>query len=56
MANHDSVAVGQSLTKAMENALLVEWLAALLLRVAQVTDPTPSQRRSSTRSSCKPSR
>ena len=41
MANHGSVAVGQSLTKAVENALLVEWLAALLLRVAQVTDPVP---------------
>jgi L-fuculose-phosphate aldolase len=39
MANHGSVAVGSSLAKAVDNALLVEWLAALLLRVAQVTEP-----------------
>lgn len=41
MAHHGSVAVGSSLRKAVDNALLVEWLAALLLRVAQVTDPQP---------------
>ncbi|PVG80598.1 class II aldolase [Nocardioides gansuensis] len=41
MAGHGSVAVGSSLAKAVDNALLVEWLAALLLRVAQVTDPLP---------------
>jgi L-fuculose-phosphate aldolase len=41
MANHGSVATGFSLAKAVDNALLVEWLAALLLRVAQVTEPEP---------------
>ncbi|TQS45059.1 class II aldolase/adducin family protein [Cryptosporangium phraense] len=41
MAHHGSVAIGSSLGKAVDNALLVEWLAALLLRVAQVADPQP---------------
>jgi L-fuculose-phosphate aldolase len=41
MANHGSVATGASLVKAVDNALLLEWLAALLLRVAQVTEPQP---------------
>jgi L-fuculose-phosphate aldolase len=41
MANHGSVAVGPTLAKAVDNALLVEWLAALLLQVAQVTEPRP---------------
>ncbi|MGW0162982.1 class II aldolase/adducin family protein [Mycobacterium sp. NPDC003323] len=41
MANHGSVAIGAGLDKAVENAMLVEWLAALLLQVAQVTEPQP---------------
>ena len=34
MANHGSVAVGSSLDKAVENALLLEWLAALHQRAS----------------------
>lgn len=41
MANHGSVATGATLEHAVDNALLTEWLCALLLRVAAVTEPVP---------------
>ncbi|GAA1164752.1 class II aldolase/adducin family protein [Nocardioides aquiterrae] len=39
MANHGSVAVGASLAKAVENALLLEWLAALHHRASALGTP-----------------
>jgi L-fuculose-phosphate aldolase len=39
MANHGSVAVGDSLEKAVENALLLEWLAALHHRASVLGAP-----------------
>ncbi|WP_243058989.1 class II aldolase/adducin family protein [Nocardioides sp. SR21] len=39
MANHGSVAVGPSLDKAVENALLLEWLAALHHRASALGTP-----------------
>jgi L-fuculose-phosphate aldolase len=39
MANHGSVAVGPSLGKAVENALLLEWLAALHARATALGAP-----------------
>ncbi|WP_020096960.1 class II aldolase/adducin family protein [Microbacterium sp. 11MF] len=39
MANHGTVALGADLTAAVENALLVEWLAELYLRAASVGTP-----------------
>jgi L-fuculose-phosphate aldolase len=39
MANHGSVAVGGSLEKAVENALLLEWLAALHHRASALGSP-----------------
>jgi L-fuculose-phosphate aldolase len=39
MANHGSVAVGSSLDKAVENALLLEWLAALHHRASVLGTP-----------------
>lgn len=39
MANHGSVAVGPSLEKAVENALLLEWLAALHHRATALGPP-----------------
>ena len=39
MANHGSVAVGGSLEKAVENALLLEWLAALHHRASTLGTP-----------------
>ena len=39
MANHGSVAVGGSLDKAVENALLLEWLAALHHRASALGTP-----------------
>ncbi|WP_216694704.1 class II aldolase/adducin family protein [Dietzia psychralcaliphila] len=41
MANHGSVAVGSSLAKALDNALLLEWLAALYVRASGVGAPRP---------------
>lgn len=41
MANHGSVAVGATLDAAVENALLLEWLAELYHRVAQIGTPRP---------------
>jgi L-fuculose-phosphate aldolase len=41
MANHGSVAVGASLEKAVENALLLEWLAQLHHRASALGDPRP---------------
>lgn len=41
MANHGSVAVGQSLAKAVDNALLLEWLATLHHRAAALGTPRP---------------
>ncbi|MFN3340530.1 MAG: class II aldolase/adducin family protein [Dietzia sp.] len=41
MANHGSVAVGSSLDKALDNALLLEWLAALHVRASGVGTPRP---------------
>jgi L-fuculose-phosphate aldolase len=39
MANHGSVAIGDSLDKAVENALLLEWLAALHHRASALGTP-----------------
>jgi L-fuculose-phosphate aldolase len=39
MANHGSVAVGRSLDGAVENALLLEWLAALHHRASALGTP-----------------
>jgi L-fuculose-phosphate aldolase len=39
MANHGSVAIGSTLDKAVENALLLEWLAALHHRAAALGSP-----------------
>jgi L-fuculose-phosphate aldolase len=39
MANHGSVAVGATLDKAVENALLLEWLAALHHRASALGTP-----------------
>jgi L-fuculose-phosphate aldolase len=39
MANHGSVAIGASLTKAVENALLLEWLATLHQRASAIGTP-----------------
>jgi len=39
MANHGSVTVGSSLAKAVDNALLLEWLAALHLRATSLGTP-----------------
>ena len=39
MANHGAVAVGGSLEKAVENALLLEWLAALHHRASALGSP-----------------
>lgn len=39
LANHGSVAVGPSLDKAVENALLLEWLAALHHRASALGTP-----------------
>jgi L-fuculose-phosphate aldolase len=39
MANHGSVAVGGSLEEAVENAVLLEWLAALHLRASSLGHP-----------------
>lgn len=39
LAHHGAVAVGADLAAAVEHALLLEWLAELLLRVAQVAEP-----------------
>ena len=39
MANHGSVAIGGSLEKAVENALLLEWLAALHHRASALGSP-----------------
>jgi L-fuculose-phosphate aldolase len=39
MANHGSVAIGGSLAKAIENALLLEWLAALHHRASALGTP-----------------
>ncbi len=41
MANHGSVAVGTTLEKAVENALLLEWLATLHHRAAALGEPRP---------------
>ncbi|WP_194861692.1 class II aldolase/adducin family protein, partial [Dietzia sp. SYD-A1] len=41
MANHGSVAVGSSLDKALDNALLLEWLAALHVRASGMGTPRP---------------
>ncbi|MCO7237623.1 class II aldolase/adducin family protein [Aeromicrobium sp. CnD17-E] len=41
MAHHGAVALGQDLRSAVDHALLVEWLAELLLRVSQVSEPVP---------------
>ena len=41
MANHGSVAVGTSLENAVENALLLEWLAQLHHRASALGDPRP---------------
>jgi L-fuculose-phosphate aldolase len=41
MANHGSVAVGSSLDAAVENALLLEWLATLHHRAATLGTPRP---------------
>lgn len=41
MANHGSVAVGSTLEKAVENALLLEWLAALHHRASTLGTPRP---------------
>jgi L-fuculose-phosphate aldolase len=39
MANHGSVAVGDTLAQAMDNAVLLEWLCALHLRAAALGAP-----------------
>jgi L-fuculose-phosphate aldolase len=39
MANHGAVAIGSTLDKAVENALLLEWLAALHHRAAALGSP-----------------
>jgi L-fuculose-phosphate aldolase len=39
MGNHGSVAVGSSLAAAVENALLLEWLAALHHRASDLGTP-----------------
>ena len=39
MANHGSVAIGGSLDKAVENALLLEWLATLHHRASELGNP-----------------
>lgn len=39
MANHGSVATGASLEKAVENALLLEWLCAVYRHASAVGDP-----------------
>jgi L-fuculose-phosphate aldolase len=39
MANHGSVAIGGSLDKAVENALLLEWLATLHHRASEIGTP-----------------
>ena len=39
MANHGSVAVGATLAKAVDNALLLEWLAALHHRASALGEP-----------------
>ena len=41
MANHGSVAVGASLDQAVENALLLEWLAQLHHRASALGTPRP---------------
>lgn len=41
MANHGSVTVGSSLDKALDNALLLEWLAALHVRASGMGTPRP---------------
>jgi len=41
MANHGSVAVGGSLDQAVENALLLEWLAQLHHRASALGTPRP---------------
>jgi L-fuculose-phosphate aldolase len=46
LANHGSVAVGAGLEQAVENAVLLEWLAALHLRASALGTPrvlTPEQ-------------
>jgi L-fuculose-phosphate aldolase len=39
MANHGAVTFGPTLAKAVENALLLEWLCGLYLRAAQIGTP-----------------
>jgi len=41
LAHHGAVTTGPSLSSAADSALLLEWLAELLLRVAAVTEPVP---------------
>ncbi|MGZ4455898.1 MAG: class II aldolase/adducin family protein [Nocardioides sp.] len=41
MANHGSVAIGATLAKAVEHALLLEWLAALHHRASTLGTPRP---------------
>jgi L-fuculose-phosphate aldolase len=41
MANHGSVAIGDSLAAAVDNALLLEWLAALHHRASSLGTPRP---------------
>jgi len=41
LAHHGAVTTGSSLQAAADSALLLEWLADLLLRVATVSDPVP---------------
>jgi L-fuculose-phosphate aldolase len=41
MANHGAVAIGGSLEKAVENALLLEWLATLHHRASALGTPRP---------------
>jgi L-fuculose-phosphate aldolase len=46
MANHGSVAIGASIDKAVENALLLEWLATLHHRASALGTPhvlTPAE-------------
>ena len=55
MANHGSVAIGGSLDAAVENALLLEWLAALHHRASALGHPAGAHRRTSrTTSSARP--
>ena len=39
MANHGSVAIGATLARAVDNALLLEWLAALQHRASALGEP-----------------